>query len=74
MKPHPRRLSERALELVMQDVLEGLHEFATTAGLETGPGGLRILSIEPPAPRPGAAGTRGAEVVPLRIRPGKGRA
>jgi len=38
-------LSERALEMVMRDVLDGLEELALSAALGSGSGGCRILSI-----------------------------
>jgi len=48
-------LSDRALEMIMRDVLDGLLELATSTVLRSGAEGCRILTIEPARPRSGRA-------------------
>ncbi len=63
MKEVPSELSDRALEMVMRDVLDGIQELAVRAALRSGPRGCRIIAIEPargerakpPAERSGSA-------------------
>jgi hypothetical protein len=45
MQERMMALSERALEMVMRDVLDGLEELALSAALGTGNRGCRVLSI-----------------------------
>ncbi len=45
MQERMMALSERALEMVMRDVLEGLEDLALSAALASGDSGCQILSI-----------------------------
>ncbi len=53
MKAYLDRLSDRALEMVMRDVLDGLEEIAINQAMHSEIGTCRVLSIEPMCKQPG---------------------
>jgi len=72
MKAYLNRLSDRALEMVMRDVLDGLEEIAIYQAMHSELGTCRILSIEPAGKQPRhnqcAIGPKGEVVDILRYR------
>jgi hypothetical protein len=64
MFEQPHRLSNRALEMIMRDVLDGMQELAQESGLRSGATGCRILAIEP---QPRGAAHRQAAYGPAQV-------
>lgn len=56
MNAYLNRLSDRALEMVMRDVLDGLEEIALDRAMRSGMHNCLILSIEPARKQDSEAG------------------
>jgi hypothetical protein len=67
MYEQPKKLSNRALEMIMRDVLDGMQDLALGAALRSGHRGCHILSIGPASLREArdAGAGHAAEVVDL---------
>lgn len=68
--PHTsRKIADKALEIRMQDMLEGLADFTTRFAYQSTPGSLTILSIAPPGEPDGILATAvRAPVIPVLPR------
>lgn len=59
------KISDRALELIIRDVMGGMEELATIEGYSRPPECLEILAIEPPGTVPDNPAREKAVVLPF---------
>ncbi len=57
------KISDKALELIVRDVLDGMEELAIHEGLKSGANGLEIIAVEPADPATDDAPVTSARVL-----------